>query len=195
MGGMRSLGRIGGGRRRAEAWTSVWLAGLLGLLGLVAACGGEEAAEPAADVEPHFEATVDGAVRYAMAGRAYYVLDERGRLAGLELDREDVGAGGGLSFEFVAGEPGDTVYAVAEGASASGGGRPAMMAYLDDGGHRFTAERGTLRLEPTPERWLSGGPLRGTFELQMGGYLDEQSGDDVEVVVTGAFVAVREGAR
>ena len=142
-------------------------------------------------LEARFSATIDGVVRYPMQGQAYYLLNDEGQLIGLELNQEGEGVNGGISFELEPLEPTARVYTVAsaEERSSPEDEEATMMAFLDGQNHRFTTVGGTLRLEEN-----EGGQLRGTFDLQMEGYLDEQSADEVEAVVAGEFAALPERA-
>ena len=161
---------------------------LLGALVVLAAC--QKDAPPAA--EPHFSATVDGAVRYAMEGEAFYRLGPERWLIGLELNRAE--GSGGLSFELQAAEPFARTYTIALQEDEIGAAQAAAQendstatAFLSDQDRDFTASDGVLRIEEEED-----GALRGSFELHMSGYLDDQSGDASEVTVTGSFTAVRE---
>ena len=161
---------------------------LLGVLVALAAC--REDASPEEAPEPHFSATVDGAVRYVMEGAAFYRVGQRRRLIGLELDRAD--GSGGLSFELDAAEPFARAYPVAgeteEAAPAlEDDTLSTVTVFLADQDRDFTAGGGVLRIEAQ-----RGSALYGAFELQMSGYLDDQDGDLAEITVSGTFTAVRE---
>ncbi len=163
---------------------------LVGLL-MVSGCGGssgESALGWLMGAESQFDAGIKGAVTDSLHGTADFRTDDRGRLVGIELNRDGAPMQG-LSLELEPRPPETDQYTVVDPVLMNApreGEQPGFVAYLESDAGSFEADEGHLHITAMGDHHIE-----GTFELYMHG--ERRSGPSVEVDITvkGAFQATR----